>query len=361
MDERPLRTPRESYLKALGNLVGVVVALAGIFAAMSLEHSSPPEPKEGSAITPAAVAQVKPLAKVKPKAEPPPVVSPNPIVPEPPKLDHEAIARAESALETARQDRLRADARTADTSQRLADASAQALLDAKLAKTLALRVRDPSTRIDQAAARGGFLKAETEKLKGEIATYVAAPRPKAKVLTNKNPVARPAEHEEQHFEVRHNRVTYIDLDRLISLVKTDADLRIRLAGGARSVESRVGPVGAFSLQYEFRRMLPTRIDDLVDRRSLTYRPSGWEIVPEFEGRGESFEATRRPISEFARTISRFTPGTATITFWVYPDSFELYRKLRDDLQGRGYLVAGRPLPEGMPIRGGPGGSVSAGQ
>jgi hypothetical protein len=47
--------------------------------------------------------------------------------------------------------------------------------------------------------------------------------------------------------------------------------------------------------------------------------------------------------------------------WVYADGFPLYRRLRDELHARGFLVAARPLPEGMTIKGSPSGSLSAGQ
>jgi hypothetical protein len=47
--------------------------------------------------------------------------------------------------------------------------------------------------------------------------------------------------------------------------------------------------------------------------------------------------------------------------WIYPDGFELFRKLRDDLHARGFMVAARPLPDGMSIRASPAGSQSAGQ
>ena len=50
-----------------------------------------------------------------------------------------------------------------------------------------------------------------------------------------------------------------------------------------------------------------------------------------------------------------------VTFWVYPDSFALYRKLRDFLHERDLVVAGRPLPEGVPIRSTRHGSASRGQ
>jgi chemotaxis protein histidine kinase CheA len=349
----------ESYGKVLGNLLGVVIALAGIGSVMLARRPSPPEPKPGAVVASAPVEQdVK--AKTR-KTPAPQVVAPAPTPPPAPRIDQEAVARAEAVLEAATRARAEAEARAVEASKQLELATEQAALDARVVQSLAQEVSEPAKRIDQLAARGGFLKAETEKLKGEVATYAQASRPKAKILSNKTPVARPAEQAEYHFEVRRGRVAYIDLDALIALVKKDVELRIRLADGARQIVSRVGPIGPFALEYEFRKTLPARLEDLIDRRTLTYRPSGWEIVPEFEGRGETYEAARRPISEFARVISRVTPGKATITFWVYPDSFDLYRKLRDDLQSRGYLVAGRPLPEGMAIRGGPGGSVSAGQ
>jgi hypothetical protein len=351
----------ESYWKVLGSPLGTAAVLLGIAGLMLSQRSRPPEPKAGSVVSAAPIVQdVKAKRQKDPKPQvvaPAPAPSPPPV----PTIDQGAVARAEAELEKARRARQDAEARAAAAAKQLEVAKDQAALDARVVQSLATEVQEPASRVEQATARGGFLKAETEKLQGEVATYAQAPRPRAKILSNKNPVARPAEQTEFHFEVKRGRVSYIDLDNLIALVKQDVSLRIRLADGAREIVSRVGPVGPFSLEYEFRKSLPARLEDLVDRRTLTYRPTGWEIVPEFEGRGESFEATRRPISEYARVINRITPGKATITFWVYPDSFDLYRKLRDDLQAKGYLVAGRPLPEGMAIRGGPGGSVSAGQ
>ncbi|MHC5538752.1 hypothetical protein ACYOEI_11060, partial [Singulisphaera rosea] len=187
-----------------------------------------------------------------------------------------------------------------------------------------------------------------------------APRPKAKSLIDKTPVAKPAGGDEFHFEVRRNRVAFIDLERLIALVKADAQVRTRLAD-SRIIDSEVGPVGAYSLKYILARAMPNGIEELMERRGVSYDLRGWEILPEFEGRGETYEAARRPISEFSRVLNRLSPNHSTITMWVYPDGFALFRKLRDDLHERGFTVAARPLPEGMAIRGSPSGSLSAGQ
>src|SRR4029077_3093724 len=102
-------------------------------------------------------------------------------------------------------------------------------------------------------------------------------------------------------------------------------------------------------------------EELMERHGISYDLRGWQLIPEFDGRGESYDAAMQPISEFARAIHRQHPAHVTITMWVYPDGFGLFRKLRDDLHARGFLVAARPLPEGMTIKGSPSGSLSAGQ
>jgi len=94
---------------------------------------------------------------------------------------------------------------------------------------------------------------------------------------------------------------------------------------------------------------------------VTYNLLGWEVVPESPNRGETLETTRSSSSSYARAIHRLNPGHDTITMWIYPDGFALYRQLRDDLHAHGFMVAARPLPDGTSIKGSPSGSLSAGQ
>jgi hypothetical protein len=126
------------------------------------------------------------------------------------------------------------------------------------------------------------------------------------------------------------------------------------------ITSQVGPVGSFSLAYVLGRA-SSGIDELIERQSIRFDLKGWELVPESENRGETFESTRNPISQYSQAVNRLSPGRSVLTFWVYPDSFTLYRRLREELMARGFSVAGRPLPDGMAIRGSPMGSVSATQ
>jgi hypothetical protein len=282
--------------------------------------------------------------------------------PAPPELDRAKVAAAESALDSASRDRARADGRAAETARALSRATNQAALDALRARKLAFQVRDPSTRIAQAAARGGFVRGEREKLATEVATLRNVPRPKSKSILSKSPVARPAADEEFHFELRRNRISFIDLNQLLEKTRADAQLRIRMSDRFGAVGSKVGPVGAFSLAYELVPAMPNNVEEMMERRNIRrFDLKGWELVPEYENRGEAYEATQNPISEFTRAVNRINPERATITLWVYPDSFALYRRIRNDLVDRGFSVAARPLPAGLAIRGSPMGTQSAAQ
>jgi hypothetical protein len=313
-----------------------------------------------------APAVVKPAARPAPTQEPvvaAPRIEPVPEEPPAPKakeLDRAAVAQAEAAVDEASRDRARAEGRLAEAQRLLAAATTEAASAAALSRKLAYRVRDPSAQIARVASQGGFVRAERDRLKEEVVALRNAPRPKAKSLIDRSPVAKPANGEEYHFEVRRNRVTFIDLQSLLKLVKADAQLRIRLADNQRVIESHVGPVKAFSMEYVMGRA-PMALEDLLERHRVEFNLRGWELVPEYEGRGEPYETCQQPFSEYARVLNRLNPERATITMWVYADGFPLFRKLRDDLHTRGFIVAARPLPEGMPIKGSPSGSLSAGQ
>ena len=150
--------------------------------------------------------------------------------------------------------------------------------------------------------------------------------------------------------------------KLLSITKSDAEMRMRMTDRVGVISNKVGPVGAFSLAYELSPTMPADLDGLIERRHVRrYELQSWELVPESDLRGESYEATRNPISDFTRALNRINPERATITLWTYPDSFGLYRRIRADLVDRGYSVAARPLPAGLGIRGSPLGSQSAAQ
>lgn len=345
--ETPQSLPGDSYFRIVANLASVLAVLGAIgYCAFTRSPSKvAPQPAPRQPVV-TAVARPAPTA---------------PEIPRPIEPDRTAIHRAEAELAGAQRDRDRAEQSAQDAAAALADATRQARSAAMAARKLGERMRDPSARLARAQQRGAIVRAERDSLQADLGGLANVPHPKRKSLVDRTPVARPAEGQEFHFELRRNRVAFIDLERLYERVRADARLRIRMSEDRKPILSTVGPVGAFSMRYELERSLPAAVEDMLDMRGPTYSLRSWEIVPEFEGRGETFEMAFTPAADFARTIHRLNPSRATITMWVYPDGFAIYRKLREMLHARGFLVAARPLPEGMPIRGSPSGSLSAGQ
>ena len=348
----PTPTPRRStHLGPLAGLAGTLALLAwiGLGGRATRDRTSPAPPP-----APPSRVEVVPLPG---EAKPPPP-APIPAVIEP---DRGAIARAEADLDAATRARAIAEARLADAEIALRRATLASAGGAAEGRGLAYRVRDPSARLERAVNLTSRTKWEVKKLEEEVETLANLPRPKAQPLRDKGAVAKPVDGKEFHFEVRGDRVAYLDIEKLTDMVKTEVRLNLRMNLRGKPFGGTVGPVGDFSMSYEMAPEMSDAIAEALGRREISYQLRGWEIVPERSDRGEPYERAWQPASSFARAVARLNPARASITFWIYPDGFGLYRRLRDDLHARGFLVAARPLPEGMSIRGSPAGSLSAGQ
>jgi hypothetical protein len=358
------RTPaaeRKARAGSIAQVISIVLCVAAITAYVLLgaRRKAPPQAQvlpEPAVVAKAAEVKSDPIFMAKPNPAPAPT---QPVAP--PQIDREAVSQAEALLDAASRDRARADDRAALVARRLSHAASQAAVDAARARKLAFLVRDPSTRVTQASTRGGFLKGEREKIQKELSSLRQLPRPKSASILSKAPVAKPAQSSEFHFELRRNRISFINLDRLMELTRADAQVRIRMSDRSPVISNKVGPVGVFSLEYELVRSVPGSMEELLARKNVRFELSGWELLPESENRGETYEATRGPLSEFSRAINRLSPDRSTITLWVYPDSFTLFRQIRNELTEHGFSVAARPLPAGMTIRGSPMGTQSAAQ
>jgi hypothetical protein len=87
----------------------------------------------------------------------------------------------------------------------------------------------------------------------------------------------------------------------------------------------------------------------------------WELIPVSSDLGETLEEALSPTSRLRAKLDNMHPRQWTVTLWVYPDSFDLFRALRKEFYTLGYHVAGRPLPTDVPIGGSPRGTKSAAQ
>jgi hypothetical protein len=223
----------------------------------------------------------------------------------------------------------------------------------------------PDSAAPGAALSAAELRERCGKLTGEIQALEKLP-PLKQTLHYQTPVSRPVHSDELFFECRAGRVTFLDLAALLAEIHRDLDQKGKELRTRWELTDTAGPVGAFRLRYTL-----TREHGLLDNAPGSDAPNpdgayrcsmnGWEIEPVADPRGEPEGNALTAGSEFRQIVDPLDPQQATVTFWVYPDSFALFRRLRDYLYQRDIVVAGRPLPDGAPILFGRHGTASRGQ
>jgi hypothetical protein len=190
--------------------------------------------------------------------------------------------------------------------------------------------------------------------------------PLTRQLRYQTPVSRPVLSEEFMFECREGRVTFIDLATLLTEVRRDLNEKGELLKTRWQLSDVSAPVGAFRLRYTLERergLVDAVVPGGAPEASAGYRygVTEWVVEPVAPVRGERVAEALAKGSEFRRIADALDSHQAAVTFWVYPDSFAVFRQLREYLYERDLVVAGRPLPPGMPIMISRNGTVSRGQ
>jgi hypothetical protein len=263
----------------------------------------------------------------------------------------EKAASAESEIgELDRQSRIVATAVSlaSDARVQLATAVAAAKVDIERQKQTTDAARVAAA---ESATRRKELEAEIERCTLEAEGLAHAPATTQEVLAYPTPISRTVNGEELHFRIEGGRIAYVPLTELFELAKTQTQ---RHAGSITQMSERietVGPVQDFSLDY----VIEVKIDQ--SRGQVLVRSREWVIRPAGQGIGETAADALAAQSGFRRVLSGITPDT-TVTLWCYPDSFEQYRTVREELHRLGIPTACRPLPEGAPIGGSTEGSKS---
>lgn len=353
----------DSFLDVLSNIVGILIILI-VMAGMQLGRlplnpgpatSPPTNAPLAAAPLPAVASTPTPSVEAPPTVAPPPVVdepAPElpPLAPPPDALralaevDRQraallaATSAEESQLATARQRRQASEQQFAGLDQ--AATAAQAELDQRKSQLQTLRTE---------------LLRERDQLSGLLAEFEETEQAAAPAQTIRHrlaPVSQEVQGEELHFRVSGGRVSLVPLGELLDRVKLQLQRRRELAAARGGYQGRVGPVDGYSLEFEIeaRRMSPheERVHGL--REGYSIELSRCTVIPDPNFRGETPAEALQRGSRFAMAL-RTASQDASLTFWTYPDSFAEFRELQAACQAEGFLVAGRPLPNGQNIMG----------
>ncbi len=217
---------------------------------------------------------------------------------------------------------------------------------------------DAELRDQLAAAQESLQRLERELDERKV----DAARRTIEIETFPTPLSRTVDGKEAHFQLRAGRVVYIPLDVLLEQFKNDARSHLWKLRDVPEVTATVGPVDDFRLRYTLERIDIALDSQLASGRAGSYaRLVKWTLIPSRGQLGEALSEALAPDSDFRRALATLKARETTVTLWTYEDSFAEFRALRKELFGLDFAIAGRPLPEGMPIGGSPDGSKSAAQ
>ena len=175
------------------------------------------------------------------------------------------------------------------------------------------------------------------------------------------PMAETVFGDEIHFRLENGRICYVPFNELIDRMKSHAAQHLANVRIKKTVTNTLGPVEGFQLRYQLGYVSQIVRTDAGPRRQERIELIKLELLPVDSARGETVAAALKPGSRFLQYVQRLVPDTATVTIWVYPDSFTEFREIKDKLLPLGYACAGRPLPDGMPISASPRGTRSVSQ
>ena len=187
-------------------------------------------------------------------------------------------------------------------------------------------------------------------------------KPPSKKLKHKlTPLSKEVHGDEYHFRLAQNRVAYVPITELIDRLSPQIERRKDWLVKYRRHQGSIGPIEGFTMNYVVERQPLSLADELVAGRGMIrIGVSRWQVDPTAGLRSESADEALQTGSEFAQRLME-APLKTTLTFWVYADSFSLFRRLQKFAYDEGFRVAARPLPMGVAIAGSPNGSRSSGQ
>ena len=336
-----LELGHDSFLDIVANLVGILIILVVILGAQS--HS--------------VIQQVEQEAKEDqtPRTQ---MASQQQID----RLSQQAM-RASSAQSDS--DRFEQKIKEMDQIIAARDRQRDRLLD--LLSEAQLAWEDLKQTVDEKKAKMAAYQSEQNKLESEIAKLAGEKErlsnqeePVVAVEHLPTPMAKTVFGDEVHFRLKGNRLSVVPIEQLLSEIRRD--FKHAASGGRQGqLESAVGPMRGYVARY------------VMDKRNEISSSGGrvgtatriqlvrMTVEPLDEPYGDPIADVLQNGQVIDVELAGRRPGNTTITVWVYPDSFAAFRQLKENLYGKGYPTAARPLPMNRPISGGPQGSRSRAQ
>lgn len=376
MSRRPksdLQFGSDSFLDVVANIVGILIILiviAGLRVSQAPVQLFPSEVSSADPVNSAplivedeedvpleplivAEATVPNPAPLMPALSPETADPPRQLVSQADELAAE-IARLQATYESEAERTGALRQTEAELNERLVKARSQLTNKEREARSLARDVDMQRTSFEQ-------LHTTAETLLEAIATEEAKKPPVEPLEHRVTPLSKVITGHEQHYRLAGNRVSEVPVISLTTRLKDQIERRKDWLIKQRTNQGTVGPVAGYVMHYLVQRDNMGVLDEVrYGSGMVRISVAQWRIEPQADLVSESAAEALKPGALFYDSLANADEGTS-LTFWVYPDSYKLYRQLQKFAHEQGFLVAGRPLPHGVHISGSPHGSKSAGQ
>jgi hypothetical protein len=205
------------------------------------------------------------------------------------------------------------------------------------------------------------LKDELSKLEEDIGE-LDEPAGETELLQHlPTPMAKTVFGEEVHLMLQAGQVSVVPWDELVRRLKEEANRVVQGQSGNRSIEQTLGPVNGFLMNYKLNARSGMVSNGGGASLARVVQLDRFELDPTEAVIRETVDAALQPSGRVRSELAARNPNETVVTVWVYPDSFEEFRKLKEALYSGGFLTAARPIPEHVRIGASPNGSKSSAQ
>jgi hypothetical protein len=213
-----------------------------------------------------------------------------------------------------------------------------------------------------------LLQSETNQLKAEVEAKLRSlsdtpSDEKAPILLQHlpTPMAKTVFGKEVHIMIRRQMISVVPWDDLIEALKREAELAVRRSSRKTTIDGSLGPINGFTMLYRFATKRGVISNGSEVATGQVVELDRFELEPTSDLVQESLEQCFRDGGRLRVELSSHRPQETVITAWVYEDSFETFRRLKEQLFTQGFLAAARPLVSQARIAASPHGTHSLAQ
>lgn len=200
---------------------------------------------------------------------------------------------------------------------------------------------------------------ELVRLSGETQTLVqtrdmlAKTKSTPKLLENiPTPLAKKVDGHEALFCLRRGKISHVPMNVFTERIR--GMFRGIRSAKEKIIDQTIGPVEDYSFHFQVS-VHETRHADGIETM-LTF--DFGECIPVSDDIGETPQVALAKGSRFEQKLALYLNDNSTITLFVYPDSFDALRQIKQYLLEHEYTIALRPMPNNQNITVSPQGTAS---